>query len=334
MLVHTKSKLRFFICIALAAGLLGSLLITPARTHAQAGSAWDLIGAVNAYRAASGLEAYGTDGGLMALAQSHAEYQASIETCTHQRADGSGPSAYGISAENIACGQSLSVQDAIYYQWADNLHLATLIGPTAGLVGAGVAESNGTVYYTLAVKRLSGEFVVAAQNDQPADPAAQSEPLQDIPSGMITSTPNSDGSISHIIQYGEALETIANAYGVPLNELISINRLDPNNPSIFAGQALLIRLAYTETPFITSTYTPRPPTRTPLPTRTPRPTRTITPVQSPIPTSTSTQPPLIAIPDIDEIGPARRSLSYAMFGLAALALIGFVMTLVLPGRKE
>ena len=151
--MHTRNILNS-ILIALVLVLL--IQITP--VQAQAGSAADLISQVNAYRAANGLEPYATDGGLMALAQSHSEYQASIRTCTHQRENGSGPDAYGISAENIACGNNLTVQGAIDGQWTDQLHTATMLGPASGLVGAGVAVADGMVYYTLAVKLISGDF--------------------------------------------------------------------------------------------------------------------------------------------------------------------------------
>lgn len=337
--MHTKKFLNIISIVILALAVL-----SPAVTaRAQAGSASDLINAVNTYRAQYSLEAYQIDGGLMSLAQSHSDYQASIQTCTHQRADGSGPANYGISAENIACGNNLSVQDAIYYQWRDALHLATLTGPSAGLVGAGVSTANSTVYYTLAVKRLSGEFEFRppVNNNEPdanlttnSEPGAnQTDPNPQI-SPIETSPPNEDGSISHIVKYGQTLTIIAAAYGIPLSELIAINQLDPNNPAIFEGQPLLIRIAFTETPFMTLTFTPRPPTRTPLPTRTPRPTHTNTPILSPTPTRTATVEPLIRIPTLEEIGPARPILAYAAFGISLIALIALVISSFWPGDRK
>lgn len=331
----------------LAAVLLAAVIFSlspPAGVQAAplAGSADELIQAVNAYRASYGLEAYQIDGGLMSLAQSHSEYQASIGACTHTRADGSGPAAYGISAENVACGLNLTVDGAIYGQWADGLHNATMIGPDQGLVGAGVAESEGMVYYTLAVKRISGSFTNRAplSNETASDSSgaslAQVETATSEPyiGPVAVSTPNEDGSISHIIKYGETIETIAAAYGVTPAELIAINRLDERNPIIYEGQPLLIRLAFTPTPFMTATNTERPPTRTPAPSRTPKPTRTPTPERTLTPTMTATPEPLVDIPTIEDLGPIRPVIAYAFIGISAVGLIFLIWTSFWPGKDQ
>lgn len=330
----------------LAAVLLASIMFSlslPVGVQAAplTGSASELIQAVNAYRASYGLEAYQIDGGLMALAQSHSEYQASIQSCTHNREDGSGPAALGISAENVACGLNLSVDGAVYGQWADGLHNATMIGPDQGLVGAGVAEAEGALYYTLAVKRISGSFTNRAPlNDETASDSgsaslAQAETATSEPyiGPVAVSTPNEDGSISHIIKYGETIESIAAAYGVTPAELIAINLLDQKNPIIYEGQPLLIRLAFTATPFMTETSTPRPPTRTPAPSRTPRPTRTATPERTLTPTTTATTEPLIDIPTIEDLGPIRPVIAYAFIGISAIGLVLLVWTSFWP-RKD
>ena len=222
--------------------MLFALLFQGSPVHAQAGSAADLIAQVNAYRISNGLEAYAVDGGLMSLAQSHSEYQASIQSCTHTRADGSGPGAYGISAENIACGMDLSVQGAVYTQWSDQLHTATMLGPETGMVGAGVATAGNSVYYTLAVKRLSGDFTYDAPVEQ-NNASNESQPVANQPLSQVeaTSTPNADGSIAHVVRYGDTLIDIATTYGISMADLISINKLDAANPAIFEKQVLLIR---------------------------------------------------------------------------------------------
>jgi LysM repeat protein len=320
--------------LMLAGAVMGA---QPAGVQAQSGSAMDLVNAVNAYRASVGLEPYSVDSTLMAQAQAHSEYQASIQDCTHQRADGSGPGSHGIAAENIACGPGMTVQSAIYSQWADSVHLATMLGPSTGLVGAGAVVAGDVVYYTLAVNRLSGAFVAPAlagprnesgqAQDAPTQPAAA-------PGGFATSTPNSDGSIAHVLKYGETLVNIATTYGISVNDLISINRLDPNNPVYYEGQVLIIRNAFTPTPFITSTYTPRPPTRTPMPTRTPRPTRTATVFETPAPTETSTAEPLVKLPTLQDLGPARPVLAYAFIGISVVGLVTLLVTALPFRRKE
>jgi len=328
--------LNAFLSALLLAALTLSF-IPPLPAHAQSGSAMDLIQAVNAYRAEQGLAPYDVDGGLMSLAQSQSEYQASIQQCTHNRIDGSGPADYGISAENVACGNNLSVSGAIYGQWADQLHAATLLGPTTGLVGAGAASSGSTVYYTLAVKRLSGDFNYnpPVNNDNSsADPGVQVPPAQ-APGGSIpTSTPNDDGSIAHVIKYGETLVDIANSYGMTLADLIAINKLDAANPVYYENQVLIIRVAFTLTPYYTATYTPRPATRTPMPTRTPRPSRTPAPERSPLPTRPATAEPLVQLPTLEDLGPARPLLAYTFIAISAIGLLVLIFTSFGPRSKD
>jgi LysM repeat protein len=328
--VHTKNITNIVFVWLLRVFLLAALVVSlapPIPVNAQASAAMDLINAVNAYRASVGLEPYSVDSGLMSLAQAQSEYQASILNCTHNRSDGSGPGDQGISAENIACGVNVSAQGALQ-QWTDALHTATMLGPTTGLVGAGVATSGSNVYYTLDVKRLTGDFnyqpppatVVSAAAVQQQQ--ATSQPVY----GIVVSTPNSDGSIVHIIQYGETLVEIAQAYGISLNELISLNKLDPKKPVYYARQPLIIRLAFTLTPYMTTTFTPRPPTRTPLPTRTPRPTKTATPDYTTVPSRTTTSAPPIQLPTLDELGPARPIMAYAFIGISAIGLLVLLFT--------
>lgn len=278
----------------LAAGLPTVVLAQP--VQAQAGDASSLIAEVNAYRSANGLAAYDVDGSLMGLAQAQSEYQASIGTCTHQRADGTTAADYGISAENVACGMDLSVAGAVYGQWADALHSATMLGPETGLVGAGVATSGSSVYYTLAVKSLSGDFTYRppVQTNQEGTPLATTSgtnPYEAITiSPLMTSTPQEDGSIVHIIQLGETLIQIAESYQIRLTDIYAANPdLDPLKPVYYEGQKIIIRLPYTATPDISPTPTRPPATVTPRPTRTAtlvpthRPTRTITPTPTETP---------------------------------------------------
>ena len=340
--MHTRN-IQYIVLIALLVSSLGLSFVPASPVIAQAGSPSDLIAAVNAYRAANGLEPYSTDGGLMSLAQSHSEYIAQIQNCTHTRADGSGPGDYGISAENVACGLELSVNGAIYSQWADPLHSTTMLGPDTGLVGAGVASNGSTVYYTLAVKRLSGGFEYRPPVQPTADGASSSSAVQPVsqdatqppPVGsIVTSTPNPDGSVSHKLQYGETLVEIAAAYGVPLPDLISMNKLSPNNPVYYEGDVLLIRLAYTPTPEVTATSTARPATRTPLPTRTPRPTRTATVPHTPAPTMTPSPEPFIQVPTLEDLGPARNVMAYSFIAISVIGLVVLIWSSFWPSKKN
>lgn len=106
--------------------------------------------------------------------------------------------------------------------------------------------------------------------------------------GILTSTPQSDGSIWHIVQPGESLWAISAAYGVPGSEIMVLNGNSAEANEVYIGDALLIRRANTPVPTSNTTATPIPTTPQPtvfVPSRTPIPTKT------PLPTPTPTQPP-------------------------------------------
>ena len=56
---------------------------------------------------------------------------------------------------------------------------------------------------------------------QPGQQAATATP--GVP-GFITSTPAADGSVTHVVKSGEFLITIAQAYGISLDELLPTSR--------------------------------------------------------------------------------------------------------------
>lgn len=109
-------------------------------------------------------------------------------------------------------------------------------------------------------------------------------------SPVATVTPNEDGIIIHTVQYGETLWAIAQAYGVPISEILSNSNLGPTTEQVFEGQTLLIQKA-TE-PSATPTNSPTVDPGTPTPTQ-PRPTVTPMFTRTPAPTSTPTRPPSI-----------------------------------------
>ena len=148
------------------------------------------------------------------------------------------------------------------------------------------------------------------------------------PLQAITSTPGEDGSIVHVVKTDESVASIADAYGISITELRSLNSLTGSSTMIFPGQKLIIRVAQppTETPTFTPTV-PRP-TRTPtraIPTRTPRPTATETPTLAPSPTS---DPGATALNDFWDANHVY--LLYAMIGVCAC---GLLITLFAGFRK-
>jgi len=294
--------------ILLAAGfcLLAILLInpTPARAAAPAASPYDLIAAVNGWRASAGLPPYNPDGALMAAAQAHSEYQASIGTWSHAGAGGTyewdraAAAGYG-GGQAIKCDEAVAIASpangvdyVVYTLWNDYDHRdLVLLNPNYTDVGAGAVEKDGLIYYTLdACYTGSGGNYVPPASSNPSTPVATRQAIV----AIQTSTPNPDGSVIHKVQFGQTMWGIAIEYGMKITEIAGLNNLDPTSPVIWPGQDLLIRPSSTPTVTVSPTATTPPPTRTPKPSVTPTPTRpTATPTLSPTPTR---QPFLSGLP--------------------------------------
>jgi LysM repeat protein len=288
-------------------------------------SASELIAAVNSLRSSYGMEAYQIDGGLMAIAQAQSEYQASISTLTHSRADGSGPGAAGITAENIAYGP---ISRAMASWLDDQLHADTLLGFSSGYVGAGMAaDDSGNVYYTLVIRRK------ADTTQGPANPAPAAtqgvgttipRPGNGTPTvePILTVTPQEDGTIYHTIARGQTLWDVAISYGMTIAELITLNRRAPSDTTVYEGQKLLVQASYTPTITATITDTPPPPTRTLRPTFTPRGTRATNTIT---PTFTATPKPLL--PDANFLqGEGRKTTATILITICGLGLLVVVLT--------
>jgi hypothetical protein len=250
-------------------GMICLSFMVPAPREAGAQSApfnaYDLIGAVNALRADYGLPNFNIDGSLMASAQAHSDYQASIQTMTHygpggitanERAQAAGYS--GRVSENIAVftlGFDNVMGWIIYEAWADDLHMNTMINPQYMDVGAGVSVGGGRVYITLDAGWPSGTYPLPTRSTWTPDPLytpGVSTKLAFEP--IIVSTSLPDGSITHVVGYGQSLIGIAGAYGLSVTELATLNNINPDQ--IYAGQTLIIRQAFTSSPTLEPTPIP------------------------------------------------------------------------------
>jgi len=146
-------------------------------------------------------------------------------------------------------------------------------------------------------------------------PVAQ---ITEIPlSAVFTSTPDEDGVIIHIVQYGETLFTIAEAYGVPIDQILTNSSLSLTTTDIREGQTLVIQTATEPTAIPTPTATIDP--GTPTPTQV-RPTLTPFPTRTPEPTSTPTRPPSI-------IHRALGNTKYFGIGLILISGLGLVLVI-------
>jgi LysM repeat protein len=263
------------------------------RSTAQAGDPYALIDAINNLRIGNGLPPYEINNTLMSIAQSHSNYQASIGQVTHIGAGGTRPrdraaaAGYGGGAtffisENIAGGTDLSVDGAVSMWLGDDPHIQTMLSPNYQEIGAGVAEADGFVYYTIDAAYVAGGNYSPPATVRPGGPTA-------LPYYAVqTTTPNSDGSLVHTVMAGQNLTLIAKAYGLTVVELKKLNNM--TNDALYVGDILIIRLGNTPGP----TDTPSPtgtPTRAATATR--KPTRTSTPTATAVATTTAT---LIADP--------------------------------------
>lgn len=286
--------MRQFVKLSLITILVGilSFLLIYSPVSAQTGSASDLINMVNNLRQSQGLAPYTVDSFLMGFAQTQSDYMASLGTWTHTRADGSTAFDYGIK-ENVAMGTDMSVSYCVYTAWSDAVHWQTMTGYATGKVGAGVTLSDGYVYYTLNILPEESIYVENVEDENNTESintsVSQYENLRYIQQ-VITSTPNEDGIITHVVQYGETLWTIAEAYGVPIDRILSNSGLSQSTTELFEGQQLIIQTATEPTSTVSPTPTEIPPTPTPTQ---PRPTMTPAPTRTPAPTQTPTEPPSI-----------------------------------------
>jgi LysM repeat protein len=248
-------------------GLLGLVLVlglNPAPISAQASSAYDVVAAVNDFRTAQGLPALQIDPILMSIAQSHSDYMAATGTISHTGTGGSRPkdraSAAGFGggasffiSENIAGGINLSIQSAIFQYWQDQAHLNTMLNPASRYIGAGVAESGNYVYYTVDVGYYSG---APANGSTPAPTVSSTKtgPTAVAYDPFVISTPQEDGTIIHVVGYGQSLIGIAKTYKVELNEVLQLNGLTMGS-LIYPGDKIIIQTGIPITPTPTPTIT-------------------------------------------------------------------------------
>jgi len=232
-----KSKNRPFYLLTFVL-VMAALLTSPATSFAQAETADDLINTVNALRASQGLSPYKIDPALMAYAQQHSDYQASMQQSTHEHSDGTVSLNVGVY-ENVAGGDYgyVTMSVVVYEIWADPVHMKTMTGFSTGVIGAGMAvDASNTMYITLNVRPGDAISTIVAPT---AEPAATVAPV----SGLVTSTPNADGSVTHVVKDGESLWSIATAYGVSVEQIQNLNGMTSDFTVINIGQNLLIYAA-------------------------------------------------------------------------------------------
>ncbi len=263
----------------------------------QAGgiSPYDLIDAVNSYRLSQGLYALDPESHVMSAAQAHADWIVETGQGGHTGEGGSDETirvlwtGYGDGA-SIHCDEAWasgpSVEFAVYTAWSDYIHQAVMLdywGNGYTDVGAGVSsKGNGQYVFVLDVCMISGQpspnkptaVIVSGQED--GSSVVTTEEVSQYINKVLVATAAADGSITHIVDYGQTLVQIALAYGVKVADIRQLNGMAEDSTLIYPEQKLIIRKAgeagTTATPAAGTPTVEGEPTETitPVPTYTPR----------------------------------------------------------------
>ena len=224
--------------------------------EAQSGSAYQLIDAVNRFRADNGLPAFQVNGLLMQAATAHAGWMDTTGNFGHtgeggssirQRAEAAGFRGY--IYETIAGGSPEFVDFNWAVHWWSNstVHRNIMLSNNTQ-VGAGVAGGNGSqVVFVMMVgtpySNASSGAPTTSMNNAALETAP--EPIEMVP--IMLAEPNDVGTIIHQVQLGQTAWAIAVNYGVSLDEILTLNHMTRNS-LLQIGDQLIIKLGPNEQP--------------------------------------------------------------------------------------
>lgn len=238
------------------------VVITPANALAAPGtellssqnmSGGDVIQAINGYRSQNGLSALTSNSLLSSLAQGQSDYQASIGTVTHTGPGGSTPQQRAAAAgygggnffylsEIIYGGYQGTVQNALSWWQNSSLHNSIMLSSNYTEIGAGVATSGDSVYFTAVLGGPSGSSSSSggSGNSSGSGDNAPQPTAGPVVMPVQKATPQADGSIIHTVQTGQTLWTIAAVYEIKLEDLYELNGMNQYS-FVFPGDAIIIR---------------------------------------------------------------------------------------------
>lgn len=217
-------------------------------------SASEVISAINAYRQANGVSPLQYNATLASLAQSHSNYMANTGNITHDEG-GTSPvdrayaAGYGdgqkiFLSEIIFGGWDADVSDAITWWKNSSLHNRVMLDSQYLEIGAGVATSGSTTYFTAEIAWVT---TYAAPSDSSSSGSGSSDSSGEdgdsvdfVYSPVMMATPMEDGSITHIVESGQTLWTIAAVYGVDLQTVLDLNNMT-SGTWVFPGDQIVIR---------------------------------------------------------------------------------------------
>jgi len=291
-----KRRTQKFLTITALLSLFVLFFSVPQVVVAQAGTAAEVLAEINGVRAANGLAPLSENIYLNIAAQTQADYIAETGVGSHIGAGGTTSAdralaaGYGEGAtvwvtENWAKGPGLTASECVYNMWVPSQeHLDNILTTWHNEFGAGVAlDAQGFTVYVAVFGHTSGSSIPVQSTITPGGPTLTQVPyIQPV----TTSTPNPDGSVFHTVQSGQSLWAIADAYEIPLADLLTMNNLTEED-AIYPDEQLLIVPASEAVTTPTGTPDPDQFTSTPEPTQTHTPTPEIT-QEEPEPTPTAT----------------------------------------------
>lgn len=325
-----KNK-RNLLFIPLAIALI--LIPTATVLSAAGATAADLINLINGWRTAEGYSPLIQDPILMVTAYDTA-YTMAVQGLTWHIGNASGRiEAYGYGdgskvwcTENFALSYGEADINEIYGYWDDPDHRLPATLSYYKHVGAGVAEYDGVYYYVLhACYTSAGNYTPGNSGSTPVSDGdgnliTPTNPVSQIMVPVITSTPQPDGSVKHIVQNGQSLWSIAIEYDTKIDSIKELNQL--GSDSIYNGQELLIYPAGSmPTPAPTATLTP---------TATMSPSPSATTMSTAIPTTLPTE----AAPAVEKISSKIPPQTIFGYGIVLVSVIGLLSMLVNMSLKK
>jgi uncharacterized protein YkwD len=247
MIKNTLKKKKFIAVIAVLSLSLAFFTV-PDKVKAQAGEPYEVLAEINALRAANGLQPLKENQYLNIAAQNHADWIAEDPAVRGGHTGEGGSTAYDRAlaagygegkqvwvTENWARGTYASY-DVVHNTWASSgPHLSNMLTTWHNEFGAGVALDTQELTVYVVNFGHSGSAVIQP-TITPGGPTSTSAPIVQ---PVVTATPNPDGSVIHVVQYGQTLWAIADAYDIPLEDLLSMNNLTEDS-AIFPDEELLI----------------------------------------------------------------------------------------------
>ena len=225
-------------------------LVQPA--WAQSGTPAEVLAEINAYRAANGLGPLVENIYLDIAAQNHVSWMAETGTYSHTGAGGSTYTDRALAAgygegqsvrvtENWARGYQMTANEVVYEMWMPSgIHNSQMLTTSYNEFGAGVAlDGDGMTVYVVVFGIVTGSSIRTQPpqtTNVPNWPTNTPVPLSE---SIATATPGPDGALVHVVQPGEALAAIADAYEIPLADLLAQNNLTDSSV-IYPDERLLI----------------------------------------------------------------------------------------------